>query len=115
MFESIKEEIISIERFSVRLVKYFFIATALLIVGLVPGAIGFQLVSDLNFSQSLINSISLLGTVEPPYELSSTEGVVFTAVYGLFVETVFFLSIATLLAPVVHRGFHRLHIETEKE
>ncbi len=39
-------------------------------------------------------------------------GRTFTVVYGLFSETVFLLSLAILLAPVIHRIFHKFHVNT---
>ena len=78
-----------------------------------PGIIGFQLVGDLNPTEAAISSLSLLGAVGTPYELISMKAKIFTAVYGLFIEAVFFLSMATLLAPIIHWLLHKLHIKTE--
>ena len=113
MFEHVKNDIISVEYFLLRLVRYYLIATAMLLFGLIPGIVGFVLVSDLTFIEATINSISLLGGVEPLYALTSNSGHIFTAIYSLFIETVFFLAVATLLAPVAHRFFHKMHVHTE--
>ena len=110
MFEHIKQELIPVEIFCLRMTKYFFIATAILIIGLIPGVFGFVLVGDLSFVQALINAISVLGTVDLPYPLSGASGQIFTGLYGLFIETVFFVALGTLVAPFVHRAFHRLHL-----
>ena len=100
MFEHFKEELLSFEKFVFRLIRYFLIATALLTFSLVPGVIGFHWLGDLTTKESLINSLSVLGTIDPPYQLQTESGQIFTAIYGLFVETVFLLSLAILLAPV---------------
>jgi len=113
MFEHFKEDIISIRMFIFRLIRFFLIATALLLLGLVPGIIGFQWIGGLGFLESLINSLSILGTIDVPYVLDTHEGKIFTAVYGLFIETIFLLSMAILFAPLVHRIFHRFHIDTK--
>ena len=105
MLERIKDELLSIERFVLRLIKYFFIGTVLLFVELIPGIVVFQIVNKLNAPQSLINAISLFRAVVSPYKLVEINGKTFTAIYRLFVETVFFLSMATLLAPMFHWGF----------
>lgn len=113
MFEHFKEELLSFEKFVFRLIRYFLIATALLTFSLVPGVIGFHWLGDLTTKESLINSLSVLGTIDPHYQLQTESGQIFTAIYGLFVETVFLLSLAILLAPVVHRVFHKFHIDTK--
>jgi hypothetical protein len=114
MFEHVKQELLSFKHFLYRLTKYFLIATVTLMIGLVPGVIGFHLVGDLNLVDSLLNSLSLLGDINPPYKLETKSGQFFTATYGLFIETISILSIATLLSPVFHRAFHRLHLHTGK-
>ncbi len=115
MFEHIKEDLLSFEKYIARLAKYFLIATLVLIAGLVPGIIGFMLVGDLDFGKAFANAISILGTVDIPYPLKTETGQIFIAMYGLFVETVFFVAFGILIAPVVHRAFHKLHlVENEK-
>lgn len=113
MFEHFKEDILSIRKFVLRMIRFFLIATALLLLGLVPGIIGFQWVGGLDFQESLINSLSILGTIDVPYVLKTQGGQIFTAVYGLFIETIFLLSMAILFAPLVHRIFHLFHIDTK--
>ncbi len=112
-FEHLKQEVISFEKFLIRVIKYFLMATFILIVGLIPGVLGFHWIGQLSMLESLINSLSLLGAVAIPYELSDPKGLLFTAIYGLFIETIFFVSMAVLSAPLIHRFFHFCHIETK--
>lgn len=111
MFEHVSDELISVNRFFVRMVTFIGVATAMLTFGVVPGVLGFVWVEGLTPEQALVNALSLLGGIEPPFELASGDGYLFMAIYGLFIETVFFLAVATLLAPVVHRLFHRMHLK----
>lgn len=111
MFEHVSDELISVNRFFVRMATFFGVATSMLIFGVVPGVLGFVWIEGMAPEQALVNALSLLGGIEPPFELTTGDGYLFMAVYGLFIETVFFLAVATLLAPVVHRIFHRMHLK----
>ena len=113
MFEHFRDELISFEKFVRRVVHFYFIATGLLLLALLPGVVGFHWISHLSLRQAAVNAVSILGTIDPPYPATSDTGRVFTAVYGLFTETVFLLSLAILLAPVIHRIFHRFHVNTD--
>lgn len=112
MFEHFKQELLSFEKFILRLVRFYFIATALLVLSLIPGVIGFIWIGELDSQKAFINSISMLGTLSPPYVLQAQNGQIFTAIYGLFSQTVFLLSLGLLVAPVIHRVFHKFHIHT---
>ena len=114
MFEHVKKDVISLECFLQRVLRYLFITTAMLLFGLLPGIIGFLLIGDLILLEATINALSLLGGLEAPYELASHGGKVFVAIYSFFIETVFFLAIATLLAPIVHRVLHKMHAQDEE-
>lgn len=113
MFEHFKQELISFEQFLLRLVRFYFIATGLLLFALLPGIAGFYWIEHLSLKQATLNALSILGTIDPPYLPASDTGRTFTAVYGLFAETVFLLSMAILLAPIIHRIFHRFHVNTD--
>ena len=110
-FERFKEEIISFEKFLIRLFKFYLIATVLLFVSLIPGVVGLYLIEDLSLSQASINALSILGTIDPPFPPKTELGMGFTALFGVFSDTVFLLSLAILVAPVAHRFFHRFHFE----
>lgn len=115
MFEHVKQEVLSFKCFLLRLIKFFCIASIILFLGLVPGFLGFHYVAGLDFHEAMLNTLSLLGDISPPYRVENKPGQLFSAIYGLFIETVFLLSVATLLSPIIHRILHRLHIDTAAE
>ncbi|MDO6446853.1 hypothetical protein Q4493_13820 [Colwellia sp. 1_MG-2023] len=109
MFEHVKQDVISFKQFIYRLFRYFIFASIFLLLGLIPGILGFLFIENLLFIEACINALSLLGGLDSPYPLISHFGKVFTAIYSLFIETVFLLSSATLLAPIIHRIIHKMH------
>ncbi|MDT0604770.1 hypothetical protein [Thalassotalea castellviae] len=114
MFESLKQDVISLKQFIFRLFRFFIFASVFLLLGLIPGVIGFLFIEDLRLIEACINALSLLGGLDSPYPLNSHVGKVFTAVYGLFIETIFLLATATLLAPIIHRVIHKMHAQARQ-
>ena len=114
MFEHVKQDVISFKQFIIRLFRFFILSTFFLLIGLVPGIIGFLFIEDLLFIEACINALSLLGGLDSPYPLISHLGKVFTAIYSVFIETVFLLASATLLAPIIHRIIHKMHAPLNK-
>ncbi len=117
--ESIHQEVISFERFVWRCLRYALIALLVLLVGLLPGVIGFMLLAELAAAQAWLNALSMVSGLELPYPVAdfhqSAALHLFLAFYSLFIETVFFVSRATLFAPAIHRVFHRMHCAEEAQ
>ncbi|ASF93106.1 hypothetical protein DEB41_01555 [Vibrio anguillarum] len=118
-FESIHQEVISVERFTWRCLRYAAIAALLLLTGLIPGVVGFVYLADLPAAQAWLNALSMVSGLEFPYPIINLHLApslhLFLAFYSLFIETVFFVSLATLFAPIIHRVFHRMHCIEESD
>ena len=108
-FEHLKEDLVSLEHFLQRLFIHALFASLILIIPLSLGTIGFMYLGDLSPLKAFENALSILGTVNEPYPLNSSEGHIFTALFGLFTETIFFLALSILLSPWVHRIIHKMH------
>jgi hypothetical protein len=57
------------------------------------------------------NASMILSGMGPVVEIKTTAGKWFSSFYALFSGIVFITNIGILLAPVMHRIFHRLHME----
>ncbi|ADT85448.1 hypothetical protein [Vibrio furnissii] len=115
--ESIHQDVISFERFIGRCIRYALIALGVLLLGLLPGVLGFLLLAELTAVQAWLNALSMVSGLALPYPVAdfhqSASLHLFLAFYSLFIETVFFVALATLFAPIIHRVFHRMHCAEE--
>jgi hypothetical protein len=59
----------------------------------------------------LLNSAMLLGGMGPVGEIRSTPGKLFAAAFALYAGLVFLAAGAIVLAPILHRGLHKFHLE----
>jgi hypothetical protein len=64
---------------------------------------------------SLLNASMILGGMGPVNPLASTAGKLFASFYALFSGILFLVIASILMAPVVHRFLHKLHLNVEED
>lgn len=114
MYENRKQPLISRSKFVQRMSNNLLVSTAILVVSLGIGVIGFHGLNDSSWIDSLHNASMLLGGMGPVVEMTSDGAKLFSSIYALFCGVVFITNIGVLLAPLIHRIFHRLHMEADK-
>ena len=84
----------------------------ILFISMVIGVAGFCLTAGASPIDSFHNSAMLLSGMGPVLQNYPTTGAkLFSSFYALFGGIVFITNIGIILAPVMHRVFHRLHLE----
>jgi len=97
--------------FAWRLAAYFSVASALVVVSLGVGMVGYHRLEGLPYLDSFLNSAMLLGGMGP-VDLPKTDGgKLFAGFYALYSGLLFLVLAAILLAPVFRRVLHRFHLE----
>ncbi len=91
-------------------------ATGLLVIfiSLMLGLFGYHFIADIPWLDALHNASMILSGMGPVVEIKTTGGKWFSSFYALFSGVVFITNIGIILAPAIHRFFHRLHVETGK-
>ena len=113
MYEHRKQPLAPIGTFYQRILKNVILATIILLICLAIGLTGYHYVAGLNWLNSLHNAsmiLSGMGLVGPEYP-TTEKGIFFSSFYALFSGVVFITNIGIILAPALHRLFHRLHVE----
>jgi len=85
----------------------------LMIVGvaLSIGVVGYRVTAGLPWIDALLNASMILGGMGPVDSLKTAPAKLFSSAYALFSGVVFISSIGVFIAPVVHRFFHKFHLE----
>ena len=84
---------------------FFFLGICLCI-----GTLGYHYLVPANWPDAFHNACMILsGPVIT--EIKTTDGILFSSFYALFSGVAFITNIGFLMAPAVHRFFHKLHIE----
>jgi len=120
MYEHRSQPLLPRRLFVRRLFRHCFIALLILLCSLAAGILGYHVLEEMPWLDSLLNASMILGGMGPVTELHTAGGKIFASCYALFSGIIFLVVAGTLLAPVMHRFLHQLHLdqvedsETEK-
>jgi hypothetical protein len=115
MYENRTEGLLPWRQFVRRMRRHGWIAGVLLLFSLVIGTLGFHWFSSQEWIDAFLNAAMLLGGMGPVGEFHSSSGKIFASLYALYAGIVFLGAAAIMLAPVVHRVLHKLHLEEQRK
>lgn len=114
MYEHRKQKLASVKIFYRRILKQLIIASVILIVCLAIGILGYHYTANIAWLDSLHNASMILSGMGPVVEIKTDSGKWFSSFHALFSGVVFITNIGIILAPAIHRMFHRFHLEDSK-
>lgn len=113
MYEHKKQQLAPVSTFYQRVFKNILLAFLILGICLVIGVTGYHYTADASWLDSVHNASMILSGMGPVIEISTNSGKIFSSFYALFSGIVFITNIGIILAPAIHRMYHRLHLEEE--
>jgi len=114
MYEHRKQKLAPMSTFYQRVLKNIMLAFLILGICLLIGIFGYHYTANANWLDSLHNASMILSGMGPVIEINTVSGKIFSSFYALFSGIVFITNIGIILAPALHRMYHRLHLEEEK-
>ena len=115
MYENKKQKLAPVKVYRSRLLNNARLASVLLLISLGIGVIGYKItVPEFDWYDSLLNASMILSGMGPVIDADivlTKSAKVFASLYALFSGVTFLSIIGILIAPVVHRFFHKLHVE----
>jgi hypothetical protein len=111
MYEHKSQKVAPMTTFYKRIFSNLVIASLVLGVCLLIGIAGYHYTADINWLDSLHNASMILSGMGPVVEINTVGGKWFSSFYALFSGVVFITNIGIILAPAIHRLYHRLHLE----
>lgn len=115
MYEHRSKPILSRREFAQRILGHATIGFLILGISLSIGVLGYHYLDELNWVDSLLNASMILGGMGPVDLLTNDAAKLFASAYALFSGMAILAVMGIVLAPVVHRMLHRLHLEGEDE
>ncbi len=113
-FEHHREPVASRSKFVRRMIRFTFYSMSFLFVSLMMGVMGYHYICDLGWVDSFLNASMILTGMGPVSPLPSHEAKIFASAYAIFCGIAFLTIFSILIAPVLHRILHRLHLKTDK-
>jgi hypothetical protein len=86
----------------------------LLLLALSIGLLGYHFIAHLGWIDALLNASMILTGMGPVNTLNSDGAKLFASGYALFSGVFFLAASSVVLAPLLHRLLHHLHIEDSK-
>jgi hypothetical protein len=114
MYEHRKQKLAPMATFYQRILKNILLATMVMVICLVIGILGYHYTANIPWLDAVHNASMILSGMGPVVEIKSIAGKWFSSFYALFSGVVFITNIGIILAPAIHRMFHRLHIEDKE-
>ncbi|MCE3268538.1 MAG: hypothetical protein K0R49_790 [Burkholderiales bacterium] len=93
--------------------------TTNIIVGLIAismalsiGMCGYHVFEHMSWVDSFVNAAMILSGMGPLGPLTTTAGKIFAGFYALFSGLVFIAVVALIFAPIMHKFFVKIHLES---
>ena len=118
MYENKKQKLASKKVFRGRIIKNVLIAFLIMVISLFVGIIGYKnTVPEFDWYDSLLNASMILSGMGPmiePHIILSNSAKVFASFYALFSGITFLSTFGIIIAPALHRFFHKIHLDDEE-
>lgn len=117
MFEHRSKPLISQKRYLNRVLQYGGFASAIIAFSLWIGMIGYHFLAGIDWVDSFYNASMILTGMGPALDIDAlplerqNSVKIFAGMYALYSGVVFLASSGLLLSPILHRFFHKLHID----
>jgi hypothetical protein len=115
MLESKNQPLAPFHVFRRRIMKTFFLGILIMCGCLLIGILGYHYTAGIGWLDSLHNASMILSGMGPVVNINTRIGKLFSSFYALFSGVIFITNIGFMLAPAIHRFFHRLHVQPGRE
>jgi hypothetical protein len=112
-FENRNQPLLSKVKFIGRMVRHVLFGVFLILFSLGIGMLGYHFFEGLTWLDALLNASMILGGLGPGDSGATAGGKIFASIYALFSGVLFLVAAGVMVAPVVHRILHRLHMDSE--
>jgi hypothetical protein len=113
MYEHRSEPLLSRLRFLRRLGLHALSASSVVLISLVIGTLGYHELGRQGWDDAFLNAAMLLGGMGQVGEVTTEAGKIFAALFALYAGLVLVAATTLILAPVLHRILHRVHLEKQ--
>ena len=114
-FEHKRQPLASPAKFRRRILRHLAGGTVLIAFSLLLGTGGYCMIGGLSFLDGFYNASMILTGMGPATspEQTTTGIKVFASLYALYSGIAFLAAVSVVVAPMLHRLLHRLHLDDE--
>jgi hypothetical protein len=82
-----------------------------IVIALLIGMAGYHYFENMPWIDAFVNACMILSGMGPLGTLQTNSGKIFAGCYALFSGILFLVTVALVFTPVVHRMFHKFHLQ----
>jgi hypothetical protein len=113
-FENLHAPLLPRRQFYRRVARTTLTGTALVVMALGIGMVGYRVTEHMGWIDAFANASMILSGMGPLGTLQTNAGKIFAGCYALFSGLAFITLVGVVLAPFIHRAFHRFHLADDK-
>ena len=114
MYEHRSQPLLSGPGFLRRLGAHVLCASLIVVISLGIGTLGYHGLGKQSWIDAFLNAAMLLGGMGPVGSVSTTGGKLFAAGFALYAGLMLIAVTTLILAPVLHRILHRVHLDEDQ-
>jgi len=114
VYEHKSEPLLPFRHFLRRQIEHLLIGLAIIGFSLGLGVAGYHFLGKLPWIDALVNASMILGGMGPVDPLQTAAVKIFASLYALYSGVVFLIVVGIMMAPLVHRILHHLHLSETK-
>ncbi len=115
IFEHHRQPLISKKMFWQRVTRCFGLALLMLVATIALGAVVYHGVEGFSWVDAVMNAVLVMTGLGLTDTLHTDGGKIFTTVYAVLTAVVFYMVLAIIFAPLIHRFLHEFHMEISRE
>ncbi len=100
--------------FRERMIWALALGLGLITVSLAGGMLGYRYIAGQEWPDAFLNASMILSGMGPVGDLKTTGAKIFAGLYALYSGLTLISIVGLVLAPVIHRGLHKFHLEAQK-
>lgn len=109
MFEHHSQAILPFSLFVLRFLRSLMLGIVGILISLGIGMLGYHIIEKFSWPDAFVNAAMILSGMGPVNPLTTTAGKIFAGFYALYSGLIFIIILGIILAPVIHRFFHKMH------
>ncbi len=113
--ENRRKPVLPPHKFAWRLARACLVWLLLTAFGLGLGMTGYMVTEGMGAVDAFVNAAMILSGMGPVGELKTVSGKLFAGTYAIISGLMIVIATGFILAPVLHRVMHLLHVETDKD
>ena len=113
-FENLHAPLLPRRQFYRRVARTTAVAIGAVAIALGIGMVGYRATEHMGWIDAFANASMILSGMGPLGTLQTSAGKVFAGCYALFSGLAFITLAGVVLAPFIHRAFHRFHLADDQ-